>query len=222
MLTMLVSALLLPVITTMGSPSPRLRRDADIVAPLAPVVPLVHGGIAAVHPVLYHAPNCTVEEKSITLKKCTPKSEKVCEDVEVPFDVVEYEETCHNITTVVCKPTQPKKVDNDAAVADEMVDEEDTAESMDSTDEESANIVKRNAEPHHLTLGLPVAHHAVVYHTPCQDTEDNVVEQCFKRPVINTTMKTVPVCKIVSSVECEDVEEMVPHTVCTHTHHVVY
>merc|ERR1712223_2369304 len=35
-------------------------------------------------PLLYHAPNCTTEEDTITTKSCKPVTENVCEDVEIP------------------------------------------------------------------------------------------------------------------------------------------
>ena len=46
------------------------------------------------HPLLYHAPNCTTEEDTITTKACKPVTENVCEDVEIPGSKIEYEDNC--------------------------------------------------------------------------------------------------------------------------------
>ena len=46
------------------------------------------------HPLLYHAPNCTTEEDTITTKACKPVTENVCEDIEIPGSKIEYEDNC--------------------------------------------------------------------------------------------------------------------------------
>ena len=46
------------------------------------------------HPLLYHAPNCTTEEDTITTQSCKPVTENVCEDVEIPGSKIEYEDNC--------------------------------------------------------------------------------------------------------------------------------
>merc|ERR1712228_70109 len=46
------------------------------------------------HPLLYHAPNCTTEEDTITTKACKPVTENVCEDVEIPGSKIEYVDNC--------------------------------------------------------------------------------------------------------------------------------
>ena len=45
-------------------------------------------------PVLYHAPNCTTEEDTITTKSCKPVTENECEDVEIPGSKIEYVDNC--------------------------------------------------------------------------------------------------------------------------------
>jgi len=194
--------------------SPRIRRGAELAAP--PLVPLVHGGVglggALVGPVLYHAPNCSVIEKTITLKQCTPKSETICEDVEVPMDVIEYKEVCTNVTTVVCSPVQQVEQE----IADSEVEVEDSSEEQ---IEDSDAKVKRSADPHHhLPYALPIHPLSVVYKTPC---EEKVVEQCYNNPVVKTVSKTVPLCKTVTSVDCVDAEKKVPQTICSHSPHLV-
>ena len=46
------------------------------------------------HPLLYHAPNCTTEEDTITTQACKPVTENVCEDVEIPGSKIEYVDNC--------------------------------------------------------------------------------------------------------------------------------
>jgi len=182
-----------------------------------PVVPLVYG--AHVAPVLYHAPNCTTVEETVTLKKCIPKHEKVCEDVEVPVRKVELEEVCNNVTTVVCTPVIPEVKTEEA---DEET-EEAAEEAVEEVADEAAEVVKRAADPQLLPHLHPYAYHPA--HVPIlykQDCEEKVEERCGKKPTFKTEKKTVEVCKIVTDVECEDVEETVPRITCTHEEHVVY
>merc|ERR1712109_224587 len=76
-------------------------------------------------PLLYHAPNCTTEEDTITTKSCKPVTENECEEttqeycfpeakiVEITNTVqrcllktsVECEDVEHKIPRVVCAPT---------------------------------------------------------------------------------------------------------------------
>merc|ERR1711953_819510 len=53
-------------------------------------------------PVLYHAPNCTTEEDTITTKSCKPVTENECEDVEIPGSKIEYVDNCRNATVQQC------------------------------------------------------------------------------------------------------------------------
>merc|ERR1712236_105880 len=63
---------------------------------LAPVV-ATYGA-----PLVYHSASCTTAEDTITIKKCTPKTENNCEDVEVPSQKLEYVAKCQNVTTTHC------------------------------------------------------------------------------------------------------------------------
>ena len=55
-----------------------------------PFLPVVTYGA----PLVYHAPNCTTEEEVIQIKKCAPKTENECEDVEIPGSKIEYVDNC--------------------------------------------------------------------------------------------------------------------------------
>merc|ERR1711942_284378 len=53
-------------------------------------------------PLVYHAPNCTTEDEVIQIKKCAPKTENECEDIEVPSQKLEYTLKCQNVTRTHC------------------------------------------------------------------------------------------------------------------------
>merc|ERR1711942_200233 len=71
---------------------PDAKADAD------PFLPMVTYGA----PLVYHAPNCTTEEEVIQIKKCSPKTENECEDIEVPAQKLEYTLKCQNVTRTHC------------------------------------------------------------------------------------------------------------------------
>merc|ERR1712013_303580 len=71
---------------------PDAKADAD------PFLPVVTYGA----PLVYHAPNCTTEEEVIQIKKCSPKTENECEDIEVPAQKLEYTLKCQNVTRTHC------------------------------------------------------------------------------------------------------------------------
>merc|ERR1712050_610731 len=47
-------------------------------------------------------PNCTTEDEVIQIKKCAPKTENECEDIEVPSQKLEYTLKCQNVTRTHC------------------------------------------------------------------------------------------------------------------------
>merc|ERR1711970_777236 len=57
-------------------------------------------GYHAVAPLVYHAPNCSTVEETVTLKSCALKIDNKCDDIEVPIQTVEFEENCVDVTTV--------------------------------------------------------------------------------------------------------------------------
>merc|ERR1719400_2470186 len=89
------------------------------------------------HPLLYHAPNCTTDEDTITTQSCKPVTENVCEDVEIPGSKIEYEDNCRNATVQQCglKPVEAEESDGVEAVAEERK--------------------KREADPQLITYGAP-------------------------------------------------------------------
>merc|ERR1712226_975105 len=68
-------------------------------------------------PLLYHAPNCTTEEDTITTKSCKPVTENVCEDVEIPGSKIEYVDNCRNATVQQCG-LQPVEEEGDGVEAE--------------------------------------------------------------------------------------------------------
>merc|ERR1712193_107844 len=81
-----------------------------------PLVPFVH------HPLVYHAQNCTNQDETITTKQCLPKTEKECEDVEVPSQRIEIQQNCRDITVQHCG-LKPVEAEAEAEEAVEAVEE---------------------------------------------------------------------------------------------------
>merc|ERR1711974_435617 len=73
-------------------------------------------GYGHVVPVAYHVPNCTVEEKTVTVKQCTPKVEKKCEDVVYKSIKVTYVDECKDLITKHCSDGTVETTEADAAV----------------------------------------------------------------------------------------------------------
>merc|ERR1712200_299487 len=80
-------------------------------------------GYHAVAPVVYHAPNCSTVEETVTLKSCAPKIDNKCDDIEVPVQTIEIEENCVDVTTKICKPklVTPAAADDSAVESVEKV-----------------------------------------------------------------------------------------------------
>merc|ERR1711892_270482 len=156
-----------------------------------PQFPFVH---AYGPSLLYHAPNCTTEEEVIQIKKCTPKTENECEDIEIPGQKLEYVLKCQNVTTTHCA-NGLITVNADEAV--EKVKREAEAEA------------DAEAEPHFYGVGLapvlPLLKHSCV---------DTVQEHCIQDPKVTEITNTVKRCLVKTTVDCEDVEHKIPKTVC--------
>merc|ERR1711915_12762 len=149
---------------------------------LAPVV-ATYGA-----PLVYHSANCTTAEDTITIKKCTPKTENNCEDVEVPSQKLEYVAKCQNVTTTHC------------------------TNGLTTIKAEGIQKEKPDADADPLLYSIGVAPVVPLLKHTCVDT---VQEHCIQEPVITDTTTTVSRCLIKTSVECEDVEHKIPKTVCT-------
>merc|ERR1712080_312609 len=78
-------------------------------------------GYGHVVPVAYHVPNCTVEEKVVTVKQCTPKVEKKCEDVVYKSIKVTYVDECKDLVTKHCSDgtVETNEVEAGAGVEEE-------------------------------------------------------------------------------------------------------
>merc|ERR1712012_900087 len=70
-------------------------------ASAAPQVPLAAAPLA-----LPLAPNCKVEDVVIETQACTPRSETVCNTIDVTHQHVEYEQICEDVTSTHC-PAAP-------------------------------------------------------------------------------------------------------------------
>merc|ERR1712212_399106 len=161
---------------------------ADPDAKADPLLPLITTYGA---PLVYHAPNCTTEEEVIKIKKCTPKTENECEEIEVPSQKLEYSLKCQNVTTTRCGLT-----------------------TINADEPEGAEKAKREADPEadpqFYSIGLPVV--PLLKHT-CEDT---VQEHCIQGPTVTEISNTVQRCLVKTTVECEDVDHSIPKTVCDH------
>jgi len=143
-------------------------------------------------PLVYHAANCTTEEEVIKIKKCSPKTENECEDIEVPSQKLEYVLKCQNVTTTHCTNGLT------------TINADDVAEKVKREAEAEAE-----ADPQLYSIGLaPVV--PLLKHT-CVDT---VQEHCIQEPKVTDISTTVKRCLVKTSVECEDVDHKIPKTVC--------
>ena len=125
-------------------------------------------------PLVYHAVNCTIEEEVIKIKKCSPKTENECEDIEVPSQKLEYVLKCQNVTTTHCTNGLTTINVGDPA---EKVKREAEAEA--------------EADPHLYSIGLaPVV--PLLKHT-CVDT---VQEHCIQEPKVTDISTTVKRCLV--------------------------
>merc|ERR1719495_477500 len=178
-----LSAIALAVVS--GVPS--VKREAD---------PLLYAAGPVVHhaPLVYHAPNCTSVDETLTTKQCLPKVEEKCEDVEIQTQEIVFEETCVNVTVPVCNVVEVAEEEEEAA----------------------AEVVKREANPQQLVYGAALPYFVQAPQYKC---EDQVQEQCVKAPVVKPTIQPVNVCKILTDVECKDVEHTVPKVTCVHQTH---
>merc|ERR1711878_133859 len=146
-------------------------------------------------PVLYHAPNCTTEEDTITTKSCKPVTENVCEDIEIPGNKIEYVDNCRNATVQQCglKPVEAEEADGVEAVSEERK--------------------KREADPQ-LLYGAPFHPVVPLLKHVCEEITQ---EYCFPEAKVVEVTNTVQRCLLKTTVECEDVEHKIPRVVCAAT-----
>merc|ERR1711988_808616 len=144
-------------------------------------------------PVLYHAPNCTTEEDTITTKSCKPVTENECEDVEIPGSKIEYVDNCRNATVQQCG-LQPV----------EEAEEGDGVEAERKKREADAQFVY--GAPFHPVV--PLLKHV------CEETTQ---EYRFPEAKVVAITNTVQRCLLKTTVECEDVEHKIPKVVCAPT-----
>merc|ERR1712142_611129 len=154
-----------------------------------PLVPLVH------HPLVYHAQNCTNQDETITTKQCLPKTEKECEDVEVPSQRIEIQQNCREISVQKCglKPVEAEAEEAEEAV--EAVEER----------------RRREADPQ-----LVYSHHVVAPVVPLLKhvCEEEKQEYCYPEPKVVEETNTVQKCLFKHMVDCKDVEHKIPKVVC--------
>merc|ERR1712025_703127 len=142
-------------------------------------------------PLLYHAPNCTTEEDTITTKSCKPVTENVCEDVEIPGTKIEYVDNCRNATVQQCG-VQPVEEEGDGVEAERK---------------------RREADPQ-FVYGAPFHPVVPLLKHVCEETTQ---EYCFPEAKVVAITNTVQRCLLKTTVECEDVEHKIPKVVCAAT-----
>merc|ERR1711863_78902 len=143
------------------------------------------------HPLLYHAPNCTTEEDTVTTKSCKPVTANECEDVEIPGSKIEYVDNCRNATVQQCG----------LKVAEE------------EGDGVEAERKRREADPQ-IFYGAPFHPVVPLLKHVCEETTQ---EYCFPEAKIVEVTNTVQRCLLKTTVECEDVEHKIPRVVCAPT-----
>merc|ERR1711884_1003558 len=144
-------------------------------------------------PVLYHAPNCTTEEDTITTNSCKPVTENECEDVEIPGSKIEYVDNCRNATVQQCG-LQP--VEGEA-----------------EGDGVEAERKRREADPQFF-YNAPLHPVVPLLKHVCEEITQ---EYCFPEAKIVEITNTVQRCLLKTTVECEDVEHKIPKVVCAPT-----
>jgi hypothetical protein len=182
-----------------------VKREADAEADADAYFPY-HAAVAPVAPLVYHAPNCTTVEETVTLKQCTPKIDNKCDDVEVPIQKIEFEEVCNDITHKICTPKVVEATGGEEAA--EKVKREADAEA-----DADAQFLGYHGYPVVAPVVAPV-----LYTTVC---EDKVQQVCHKKPVVVAATQTVKSCQAIHSVDCADIEHKVPRTTCVHATHAI-
>merc|ERR1712080_184554 len=169
-------------------------------------------GYCHVVPVAYHVPNCTVEEKVVTVKQCTPKVEKKCEDVVYKSIKVTYVDECKDLVT---KHRSDGTVETNEVEAGAGVEEERKKREADPEAAADADAYYGSGYGHGY-YGYGAYHHpitqaVVTVKHHCVETPHKA---CITKPVTEEVENTVPHCVLEHSADCEDVEHKVPHTVC--------
>merc|ERR1712029_326256 len=178
-------------------PLPRL-------ASAAPQVPLAAAPLA-----LPLAPNCKVEDVVIETQACTPRSETVCNTIDVTHQHVEYEQICGDVTSTHCPAAPAHLIKREAdAEADPQY----------------------FAAPGYGYAGLgyaptavaaPVAPAVTTVKHACHEV---TTQHCVDSPKAVDTVVPLEHCHVKQVVDCVPASQTVPKTVCepVETKHVAY
>merc|ERR1711988_167314 len=173
-------------------------------ASAAPQVPLAAAPLA-----LPLAPNCKVEDVVIETQACTPRSETVCNTIDVTHQHVEYEQICEDVTSTHCPAAPAHLIKREAdAEADPQY----------------------FAAPGYGYAGLgyaptavaaPVAPAVTTVKHACHEV---TTQHCVESPKAVDTVVPLEHCHVKQVVDCVPASQTVPKTVCepVETQHVAY
>merc|ERR1711937_718588 len=166
-------------------------------ASAAPQVPLAAAPLA-----LPLAPNCKVEDVVIETQACTPRSETVCNTIDVTHQHVGYEQICEDVTSTHC-PAAPAH----------LIKREADAE----------------ADPQYFAglgyaptaVAAPVAPAVTTVKHACHEV---TTQHCVDSPKAVDTVVPLEHCHVKQVVDCVPASQTVPKTVCepVETQHVAY
>merc|ERR1712020_531500 len=155
------------------------------------------------------APNCKVEVVVIETQACTPRSETVCNTIDVTHQHVEYEQICEDVTSTHCPAAPAHLIKREAdAEADPQY----------------------FAAPGYGYAGLgyaptavaaPVAPAVTTVKHACHEV---TTQHCVDSPKAVDTVVPLEHCHVKQVVDCVPASQTVPKTVCepVETKHVAY
>eukprot|EP00090_Calanus_glacialis_P009303 TRINITY_DN176_c1_g1_i3.p1 TRINITY_DN176_c1_g1~~TRINITY_DN176_c1_g1_i3.p1 ORF type:complete len:209 (-),score=53.82 TRINITY_DN176_c1_g1_i3:134-760(-) len=148
----------------------------------------------------YHAvaTNCKTETDVLVTQKCTPSTENVCTKSIVETEEIEYEKVCQDVVSKICDAP---------ALGYHAIGKREA-------DAEADPQFFGGYAAHHIAplAATAVAHtvEATVKHA-CRDV---TTEHCVDNPKVKAVPVEVETCHTVTKVTCEDVENLIPKTIC--------
>merc|ERR1712038_1578376 len=163
----------------------------------APQTPLVGA------PLLRHAPNCRIEQEVIAVQQCTPRTEQVCNTIDVEHQNIEYEQICKEVTSTHC-PSVP------AHLIKREADAEADPQWLAGSYPFAAPWSRVAAAP--VAVASPVVAPAVA--TVKHACHEVTTEHCVDSPKAVSTNVPLEHCHVKQVVDCVPAEQTVPKTVC--------
>merc|ERR1712226_323930 len=149
-------------------------------------------------PLVRHAPNCRIEQEVIAVQHCTPRTEQVCNTIDV-----EYEKICKEVTSTHC-PSVP------AHLIKREADAEADPQWLAGSYPFAAPWSRVAAAP--VAVASPVV--APVVATVKHACHEVTTEHCVDSPKAVSTTVPLEHCHVKQVVDCVPAEQTVPKTVC--------